>query len=187
MVQFCHEIFGKKKDFTSVGRGRSAITILWNCFSFTGKSLMTMASFVPGNGIGFRKDELVSNNNMENVICMHIYIYMYLYFWANLFRYFEDFLRGKNPCECVLRPRSEHKGSVLFLVFSQPSSYFSHDLSFLILLQSPIIWSHIFFIISSYIFHNCIIAYIIYYIIIQYIISQWHSSHYCFIFFTKTK
>ena len=169
MVQFCHEIFGKKKDFTSVGRGRSAITILWNCFSFTGKSLMTMASLVPGNGIGFRKDELFSNNSMENIIC--------IYFWANLFRYFEDFLRGKNPCECVLRPRSEHKGSVLFLVFFQPSSYFSRDLSFLILLQSPIIWSHIFFIISSYIFHNCIIAYI----------SQWHSPHYCFIFSTKTK
>ena len=169
MFQFCHESFGKK-DFISVRRGGSPITILWNCF--TRKSLMTMASLVPGNGIGFRKDELFSNNSMENIIC--------IYFWANLFRYFEDFLRGKNPCECVLRPRSEHKGSVLFLVFSQPSSYFSHDLSFLILLQSPIIWSHIFFIISSYIFHNCIIAYIIYYIIIQYIISQWHSSHYFF-------
>ena len=113
-----------------------------------------------------------ANNNMENIICTYV-----IYFWANLFRYFEDFLRGKNPCECVLRPRSEHKGSVLFLVFSQPSSYFSHDLSYLILLQSPIIWSHIFFIISSYIFHNCIIAYI----------SQWHSPHYCFIFSTKTK
>ena len=123
-----------------------------------------------------------ANSNMENIICTYV-----IYFWANLFRYFEDFLRGKNPCECVLRPRSEHKGSVLFLVFSQPSSYFSHDLSYLILLQSPIIWSHIFFIISSYIFHNCIIAYILYYIIIQYIISQWHSSHYCFKFFTKTK
>ena len=40
----------------------------------------------------------------------------------------------KNSCEFVGRPRSEHKGLVLLLVLSHQSSYFSEDLSYLILL-----------------------------------------------------